>query len=139
MGGMVQKKTPLGVKFISIVDILIGVIYFLMSWVWGVSGKMPLTGWFFYLPFSISIIWLGISTFRLKPFAAVINKVLSIIGIMGVIGVYGLLSHQPPYFRDPNKCKNLFIICCIVVLYFVTVLFYLNRPGIKEQFKLRKG
>jgi hypothetical protein len=130
-----SKRIPLAVIIISVVDIIVGLYYLVAPFFWIISGKISWAGLSFYILCSIIVIWVGVSTFHLKPKTVVINKVIAAVGIMAAFGSYGLLTHDKYFLGKPDKVRMLLVICSLVALYFIWAIAYLTRPKVKEQFK----
>jgi hypothetical protein len=106
-----DKKRSVGIIIFSIVFILLGLLFLL---------AMPL--------FSILYIITGIGILTLKPFARYLAIATSILGV--VINTIKLVGYW-------NKGISSQIIIALVGTYLIHlgVIYFFNRPKVKEQFK----
>jgi len=129
-----DKSRPMGVTIISVINLLIGLCYFLISFFWFYSGGIHVVKLVFYIFCSLTVALIGLSTFYLRWESLVSNIVFSVIGIMNILRTYVLLAHQKDFIGKPNKVLELIIFCSLATLYFIWVIVYLNRRKVKEQF-----
>ena len=127
-----EKQRPMGVAIISAINLLIGLYYIQKTLFWFFSGGIHTPKLILYLFCSLTVIWIGILTWRLRPLAIITNIVFAVIGTAAILRTYILLSRQKAY---ADKTFILFLLCFLVVLYFIGVITYLLFPKIKEQLR----
>lgn len=135
-----NKEKYLGVKLISMGNILIGSYFVILGFYNFLSGKTHLENLIFTIFLAIYPLWLGIATFNLKKISLISNKIFSVIGIMMSLAFYFLsvnllinkgYSLKVAYFKSGVQL----MVCFLTGLYFLGAIFYLSRPAVKEQFK----